>query len=60
MRSNRQVAQLLGWDMLKVRQAARTGVLPAYRLPKGRRYRFFRDEIVEWVEAQSAAGSSDS
>lgn len=51
--TTRQVAQILGWDVLKVRQAAKAGNLPAYRLPGGRAFKFFRDEIVDWTQVRS-------
>jgi excisionase family DNA binding protein len=52
-----QVAEILGWDVRKVRREARAGRLPAYRLPGERTFRFFRDEIVEWPKSQSSGGS---
>lgn len=52
-----QVAELLGWDVRKVRREARAGRLPTYRLPGDSRYRFFMDEILEWSKSQSLGGS---
>ena len=44
-----QVAELLGMNVQMVRKYAREGRIPAYRLPGGRTYKFFRDEIFEFV-----------
>jgi excisionase family DNA binding protein len=33
-----------------VRRMAREGSIPAYRLPGGRSFRFFRDEVLEWLK----------
>ena len=46
-----QVAELLGMNVQMVRQYAREGRLPAYKLPGGRTFKFFRDEIYEFVRA---------
>jgi len=32
-----------------VRKYAREGRIPAYRLPGGRTFRFFRDEIIDFL-----------
>lgn len=44
-----QVADLLGMNVQMVRKYAREGRIPAYRLPGGRTFKFFRDEIFEFV-----------
>ncbi len=46
-----QVAELLGMNVQMVRKYAREGRIPAYRLPGGRVFRFFRDEIIEFLRA---------
>ena len=46
-----QVAELLGMNVQMVRRYAREGRLPAYKLPGGRTFKFFRDEILEFVRA---------
>ena len=46
-----QVADLLGMNVQMVRRYAREGRLPAYKLPGGRTFRFFRDEIYEFLRA---------
>lgn len=46
-----QVAELLGMNVQMVRRYAREGRLPAYKLPGGRTFKFFRDEIFEWVRS---------
>jgi excisionase family DNA binding protein len=43
------VGELLGMNVQMVRRYAREGRIPAYRLPGGRTFRFFRDEIVEFL-----------
>jgi excisionase family DNA binding protein len=43
------VAELLGMNIQMVRKYAREGRIPAYRLPGGRTFRFFRDEIFEFL-----------
>ncbi len=53
-----QVAEILGLKPGTVRKAAREGKLPAYRLPDTRKYRFIRDEIVEWMRSRSSGPSS--
>lgn len=45
------VGELLGMNVQMVRKYAREGRIPAYRLPGGRTYRFFRDEVVEYLRA---------
>ncbi|GIU92053.1 MAG: hypothetical protein KatS3mg011_0959 [Acidimicrobiia bacterium] len=46
-----QVAELLGMNVQMVRRYAREGRIPAYKLPGGRTFRFFRDEIFEFLKA---------
>lgn len=43
------VAEMLSMNVDVVRRMAREGDLPAYRLPGARSFRFFRDEIMEYV-----------
>ncbi len=50
-----QVAELLGMNVQMVRRYAREGRLPAYKLPGGRTFKFFRDEIYEFIRAHPAA-----
>lgn len=50
-----QVAELLGMNVQMVRRYAREGRLPAYKLPGGRTFKFFRDEIFEFVRAHPVA-----
>ena len=45
------VAELLGMNVQMVRKYAREGRIPAYRLPGGRTFKFFRDEIFEFVKS---------
>ena len=54
-----QVAELLGMNVQMVRRYAREGRLPAYKLPGGRTFKFFRDEIYEFVRAHPVVESED-
>ena len=45
------VAELLGMNVQMVRKYAREGRIPAYRLPGGRTFKFFRDEVFEFLKA---------
>ncbi|MDH5421823.1 MAG: helix-turn-helix domain-containing protein [Acidimicrobiia bacterium] len=45
-----QVAELLSMNVQMVRKYAREGRIPAYRLPGGRAFKFFRDEIFNFVK----------
>jgi excisionase family DNA binding protein len=45
------VADLLGMNVQVVRRMAREGTIPAYRLPGGRSFRFFRDEVLDWLKS---------
>ncbi len=46
-----QVADLLGMNVQMVRKYAREGRIPAYRLPGGRAFKFFRDEIFDFLRS---------
>ncbi len=46
-----QVADLLGMNIQMVRRYAREGRIPAYKLPGGRTFKFFRDEVFEFVRS---------
>jgi excisionase family DNA binding protein len=52
-----QVARLLNLNIDYVRKLSREGVLPAKRLPGGRTFRYFRDEILDWLRAQTVEGT---
>lgn len=54
-----QVAELLGMNVQMVRRYAREGRLPAYKLPGGRTFKFFRDEIYEFIRAHPAATDAE-
>ena len=54
-----QVAELLGMNVQMVRQYAREGRLPAYKLPGGRTFKFFRDEVYEFVRAHPVASAEE-
>ena len=49
-----QVAELLSMNVQMVRMYAREGRIPAYRLPGGRAFKFFRDEVFEFLKAHPA------
>lgn len=54
------VAELLGMNIQVVRRMAREGQIPSYRLPGGRTFRFFRDEIFDWLRSFPVqAGTAD-
>ena len=46
-----EVADLLGMDVQMIRKYAREGRLPAYRLPGGRTFKFFRSEVLDFVRS---------
>lgn len=54
-----QVAELLGMNVQMVRRYAREGRLPAYKLPGGRTFKFFRDEIYEFVRSHPVTAGED-
>ncbi len=45
------VAEMLSMNVQVVRRMAREGTIPAYRLPGGRSFRFFRDEVLGWLKS---------
>ena len=55
-----QVAELLGMNVQMVRRYAREGRLPAYKLPGGRTFKFFRDEIFEFVRSHPVIADLDA
>lgn len=57
--SSEQVAEMLGMNVQMVRLAAREGRLAAYRLPGGRAYKFFREEVFDWLKKHPAAGTDE-
>lgn len=54
-----QVAELLGMNVQMVRRYAREGRLPAYKLPGGRTFRFFRDEVFEFLRKHPAVAEGE-
>jgi excisionase family DNA binding protein len=50
-----QVAEVLGMNIQMVRMYAREGRIPAYRLPGARTYKFFRDEVFDFLRAHPVA-----
>ena len=54
-----QVADLLGMNVQMVRRYARQGRLPAYKLPGGRTFRFFRDEIFDFLRRHPAVAEGE-
>ena len=55
-----QVAELLGMNIQMVRRYAREGRLPAYKLPGGRTFKFFRNEIFEFLRAHPVTAESEA
>lgn len=55
-----QVAELLSMNVQMVRRYAREGRLPAYKLPGGRTFKFFRDEIYQFLRSHPVATSEES
>ncbi|NOY56106.1 MAG: helix-turn-helix domain-containing protein [Actinobacteria bacterium] len=47
----RQLAGLLGTNVQIVRAWVREGIIPAHRLPGGRKLTFLRHEIFQWLIA---------
>jgi len=47
-----QVAELLAINVQEVRRLSRMGDLPSRRI--GKSYRYFRDEIVAWLNSSTA------
>lgn len=54
-----QVAELLGLNVDYVRRLSRQGVLPAKRLPGGRTFRYFKDEVLDWLRQQNVEPAAD-
>lgn len=55
-----QVAELLGLNVDYVRRLSRQGVLPAKRLPGGRTFRYFKDEVLDWLRQQSVEPTAET
>ncbi len=55
-----QVAELLGMNVQMVRRYAREGRLPAYKLPGGRTFKFFREEIFEFLRSHPVSVESET
>ena len=53
------VADMLGMNVQVVRRMAREGQIPAYRLPGGRSFRFFRDEVLDWLKGFPVTADED-
>lgn len=49
-----QVSDLLGMHVDTVRRLSRQGEIPAHRVPGGRTFRYFKDEVLDWLRAQPA------
>jgi excisionase family DNA binding protein len=55
-----QVADLLGMNIQMVRRYAREGRIPAYKLPGGRTFKFFRDEVFDFIRAHPVVVGEES
>lgn len=49
-----EVADLLQLNLDYIRKLSREGTIPAHRIPGGRTFRYFEDEILDWLRRQSA------
>ena len=54
------VAEMLGMNVQVVRRMAREGQIPAYRLPGGRSFRFFRDEVLDWLKSYPVTADAEA
>ncbi|HUH08239.1 MAG TPA: helix-turn-helix domain-containing protein [Egibacteraceae bacterium] len=54
------VARLLNLNIDYVRKLSRQGVLPAHRLPGGRTFRYFKDEILDWLRSQPVHADAEA
>lgn len=43
------VAEMLDMNLDYVRKLSREGTIPAHKMPGGRVFRYFKDEIVGWL-----------
>lgn len=55
-----QVAELLGMNVQMVRRYAREQRLPAYKLPGGRTFKFFRDEVFEFLRSHPVTAETEA
>jgi excisionase family DNA binding protein len=55
-----QVAQLLSLNIDYVRRLSRQGVIPAHRIQGGRRFHYFKDEILDWLRRQPVHHDQDA
>ena len=55
-----QVARLLQLNIDYVRKLSREGVMPAHKLPGGRTFRYFKDEILSWLREQPVGANGQS
>ena len=53
-----ETARLLEMDVLKVRRLAKQGRIPAFRIPGGRKYKFFRSEVVAYATSVAAEAAA--
>lgn len=43
------VAEMLDMNLDYVRKLSREGTIPAHKMPGGRVFRYFKDEIIGWL-----------
>ncbi|MEE8600365.1 helix-turn-helix domain-containing protein [Euzebya tangerina] len=59
------VAEMLDMNLDYVRKLSREGTIPAHKMPGGRVFRYFKEEVVTWLKDlpshdQQGASSSTS
>ena len=54
-----QVADLLGMNVQMVRRYVREGRLPAYKLPGGRKIKFIRDDLFEFLRSHPVVAEGE-
>ncbi len=54
------VAEILGMNLDYVRKLSREGIIPAHKMPRGRVFRYFKDEIVTWLRELPAHDVEDA
>ncbi|MGH2719804.1 MAG: helix-turn-helix domain-containing protein [Actinomycetota bacterium] len=48
----KDAAEMLLTDANQIRKWANAGIIPAHRVPGGRRYSFLREELLTWARGE--------